>query len=86
MVAVLSTVKGEAVAQKATEEEPAGTVTEAGTDRAVLLVERATTVPPAWIVMEPSVVVTLVSVTPSVSVMRILPALDTVALTDVTVV
>lgn len=47
MVAVLSTVKGEAVAEKATEEEPAGTVTEAGTDRAVLLVERATTVPPA---------------------------------------
>jgi hypothetical protein len=47
IVAVLSTVIAEAVAEKATEEEPAGTVREAGTDSAVLLLERVTTVPPA---------------------------------------
>jgi hypothetical protein len=54
MVAVLSVRTVEAVAEKVAEVEPAGMVTEAGTDNTLLLEDRATTVPPAgavWLVV-----------------------------------
>jgi hypothetical protein len=46
MVTVLSAVTVEAVAAKVAEVAPAGTVTEAGTERTVLLSERVTLAPP----------------------------------------
>ena len=55
MVAVLSVMTEGAEAEKIAEVDPAGIVTEEGTTKAVLLLDRGTTVPPAgagWVVVK----------------------------------